>query len=97
MSLCFPVNGEKVHLEEVLSKKQGIYQLFCLHYSTPSLHKSPQSPEQPEESRGNLSPGASPSAQISPLAATSLGVNTKVLSGPSNARCDVGPITSTQP
>lgn len=39
MSLCFPVNGEKVHLEEVLSKKQGIYQLLRPHYSTTSPHK----------------------------------------------------------
>ena len=40
MSLCFPVNGEKVHLEEILSKKQGIYQLLHLLYSTPSPHES---------------------------------------------------------
>lgn len=97
VSLCFPVNGEKVHLEEVLGKKQGIYQLLCLPYSTLPPHKSLCPSEQPEESHWNLRQGASLSAQISSWIATSLGVNTQVLTVPSNAWHDVGPITSGQP
>lgn len=45
VSLCFPVNGEKVHLEEVLSKKQGIYQLSVFIVLPHSTHKCPPFPE----------------------------------------------------
>nr|XP_019566479.1 PREDICTED: synaptonemal complex central element protein 1-like isoform X1 [Rhinolophus sinicus] len=34
LSLCFPVNGEKVHLEEVLSKKQEALRILQLHCQT---------------------------------------------------------------
>lgn len=59
MSLCFPVNGEKVHLEEVLSRKQGIYQPFHPHYSTRPPYKSlkfPGSQRNPPEIRGEVLP-----------------------------------------
>lgn len=59
MPLCFPVNGEKVHLEEVLSRKQGIYQPLRPHYSTWSPYKSlkfPGSQRNPPEIRGEVLP-----------------------------------------
>ncbi|ELR49101.1 Synaptonemal complex central element protein 1-like protein [Bos mutus] len=49
------LNGEKVHLEEVLSRKQGIYQPLRPHYSTWSPYKSlkfPGSQRNPPEIRG---------------------------------------------
>ncbi|KAI4559080.1 hypothetical protein MJT46_013722 [Ovis ammon polii x Ovis aries] len=51
------LNGEKVHLEEVLSRKQGIYQPFHPHYSTRPPYKSlkfPGSQRNPPEIREAL-------------------------------------------
>lgn len=76
MSLCFPVNGEKVHLQEILNKKQGTYQLLCLpHYNAPQKSKN-----QPQCSQSllSLSQGVSLSAQISPLVAFLLGIKSQV-------------------
>lgn len=59
MSLCFPVSGEKVHLEEVLSRKQGIYQLLHPYHSTRSPYKSLKfsgSQRNPPEIRGGVLP-----------------------------------------
>jgi hypothetical protein len=91
VTLCFPVNGEKEHLEEVLSKKQGIYPVLGLPDSTLSLYKSPLS-RVAEEAPRNLSWG---------LLCADLSLGSSLLGGciwgcslPSSVHRDVGLLTS---